>query len=78
MRLTRTRTAAAARPGSALSGAPTEDWEEVEVAQQPADVQVDAATASSLQDYYAALQSAAEGAGASSSPAATWCPATAR
>ena len=34
MRLTRTRTAAAAaaaRPGSALSGGPSEDWEEVEV-----------------------------------------------
>ena len=46
------------------------DWEEVEVAQQPAGVQVDAATASSLQDYYAALQSAAEGAGASASTSA--------
>ena len=59
---------------SSLAGDDSEDdfdWEEVEVAQQPAGVQVDAATASSLQDYYAALQSAAEGAGASSSPAAT-------
>ena len=59
---------------SSLAGDDSEDdfdWEEVEVAQQPAGVQVDAVTASSLQDYYAALQSAAEGAGASSSSAPT-------
>ena len=58
---------------SSLAGDDSEDdfdWEEVEVAQQPAGVQVDAATASSLQDYYAALQSAAEGAGASASTSA--------